>query len=135
MQLGQLLLGVTQVQLIFLIQYVGLELLFTIWKEKRILPTQALGWFYSHGEYKSSCERKKSLVEVVSNVIAAGKYLGWWASKHFQTSQDKDEYYKYPSGREIMKAINGNDGIYIDKNGKLIEIRKKTDLKNYMQWS
>jgi hypothetical protein len=72
---------------------------------------------------------KDSLEEVVSNVIAAGKFLGWRASEHSQTSQDKVDYHKYPSGNEVMKAINGNDVIYTDKKGKLIEIRKKSDLK------
>ena len=70
-----------------------------------------------------------SLEEVVSNVIAAGKFLGWRASEHSQTSQDKVDYHKYPSGKEVMKAINGNDVIYTDKKGKLIEIKKKSDLK------
>ena len=32
-----------------------------------------------------------------------------------------------------MKAIKGNDVIYTDINGNLIEIRKKSDLKKYMQ--
>ena len=73
--------------------------------------------------------KKDSLEEVVSNVIAAGKFLGWRASEHSQTSQDKVDYHKYPSGKEVMKAINGNDVIYTDKKGKLIEIKKKSDLK------
>jgi hypothetical protein len=72
---------------------------------------------------------KDSLEEVVSNVIAAGKFLGWRASEHSQTSQDKVDYHKYPSGKEVMKAINGNDVIYTDKKGRLIEIKKKSDLK------
>merc|ERR1712086_1116135 len=72
---------------------------------------------------------KDSLEEAVSNVIAAGKFLGWRASEHSQTSQDKVDYHKYPSGKEVMKAINGNDVIYTDKKGKLIEIKKKSDLK------
>jgi len=51
------------------------------------------------------------------------------ASEHSQTSQDKVDYNKYQNGKEVMKAINGNDVIYTDKKGKLIEIRKKSDLK------
>ena len=75
---------------------------------------------------------KNSLEEVVSNIIAAGKFLGWQASKHSQTSQDKVDYHKYPSGKEVMKAINCNDVIYTDKKGKLTKIKKKSDLKKYM---
>ena len=67
---------------------------------------------------------------MVSNVIAAGKFLGWRASKHFQTSQDKVDYHKYPGGNEVMKAINDNDVTYTIKNGKLIESRKKLDLES-----
>ena len=75
----------------------------------------------------SAKANKDSLEEVVLNVIAAGKFLGWRASAHSQTSQYKVDYHKYPGGNEVMKAINGNDVTYTNKNGKLIEIRKKSD--------
>ena len=73
---------------------------------------------------------KDSLEEVVSNVIAARKFLGWQASAYSQTSQDKVDYNKYLSENEVMKVINSDDVIYTDKNGKLTEIKKKSDLKS-----
>ena len=72
---------------------------------------------------------KDSLEEAVSNLIAAEKYLCWQASEHSQTSQEKFEYHNYPSGKEVKKATNGNDVIYTNKEGKLTEIRKKSEFK------
>ena len=68
---------------------------------------------------------KDSLEVAVSNVIAAGKFLGWRASEHSQTSQDRVDYHKYPGGKEVMKAINGNDVIYTDKKGKIDRNQKE----------
>ena len=76
---------------------------------------------------------KDSLEEVVSNIIAAGKFLGWQASEHSQTSQDKVDYHKYPSGKEVTKAINGNDVIYTDKKGKVDQNQKDIRFEKYMR--
>ena len=132
MRLVYLLLGVIQVQLIsFLIQDIELELFSHVGKQRGCCQTaQRFERFYSFGAYKSSCEGKNDFLEdVVSNLIATRKYLGWEASKNSETSQDKVEYHKYLGGREVMKAINGNDVLYTDKKGKPIEVRKRSTLK------
>jgi len=46
---------------------------------------------------------------VVSNIVSTGKSTGYRASEHSQKTQKKVDYYKYPSGKEVMTALNGND--------------------------
>ena len=44
-------------------------------------------------------------------------------------SQDKVDYHHYPSGKEIMKALNGNDVVFADSKGVLFQIKRKSDIK------
>ena len=39
------------------------------------------------------------------------------------------DYHEYPSGKKVLKAINGSDVIFSDKDGKIFQIRRKSDLK------
>jgi hypothetical protein len=76
----------------FPIQGVGPELSFIIWKKREDVAKQRKPFDESiHVEmFKLATKaRKDSLEEVVSNVIAAGKFLGWQAREHSRPSQDK----------------------------------------------
>ena len=47
---------------------------------------------------------------VVSNIVSTGKSTGYRASEYPQKHKRKlTMYYKYPSGEEVMTALNGND--------------------------
>ena len=72
---------------------------------------------------------KDSAESVVSEIVSSGKSTGYRASEHSQKTQDKVDYHHYPSGKEIMKALNGNDIAFADKKGVLFQIKKKADIK------
>ena len=60
---------------------------------------------------------RNSLKAVVANTEVVGKYLGWRLNKYSQTKQDKVDYHGYLSEKKAMKAVNGNDPKFYDKNG------------------
>ena len=66
---------------------------------------------------------------VVSNIVSTGKSTGYRASEYSQKTQKKVDYYKYPSGKEVMTALNGNDVVFADSNGILFQIKNKKDIK------
>jgi len=66
---------------------------------------------------------RNSLEAAVADVATNGKASGWRASEHSQTKLQDVDYHKYPSGKEVMKAINGNDIIFSDKNGKFFQVK------------
>ena len=55
----------------------------------------------------------------MADIATSGKSTGWRVSEHSQTKLHEVGYHKYPSGKEAMKAINGNgnDVIFSGKNG------------------
>ena len=71
---------------------------------------------------------KDSAEAVVAEIVSTGKATGYRASEHSQKTQDKVDYHKYPSGKEVMKALNGNDVIFADSKGVLFQIKKKSDI-------
>ena len=62
---------------------------------------------------------RNSLEAAVADVATNGKASGWRASEHSQKKSQDVDYHKYPSGKEVMKAINGSDIIFSDMNGKI----------------
>ena len=66
---------------------------------------------------------------VVSNIVSSGKPTGYRASESSQKTQKKVDYYKYPSGKEVMTALNGNDVVFADSKGTLFQIKNKKDIK------
>ena len=54
---------------------------------------------------------------------------GWRASEHLQTKLTAIDYHEYPNKKLVMKAFNGKDVISSDKNGKMFQVKKKSDLK------
>ena len=48
-----------------------------------------------------------------------------------EKTQNKADYHKYPSGKEVMKALNGNDVIFADSKGVLFQIKKNQILIEY----
>ena len=66
---------------------------------------------------------------VVSNIVSTGKSTGYRASEYSQKTQKKVDYYKYPSGKEVMTALNGNDVAFADSKGILFQIKNKKDIK------
>ena len=49
-------------------------------------------------------------------------------SEHSQTKQDKIDYHTYPSGREVMKSLNGNDVKFFDDDEQPVLIKLNTNL-------
>ena len=72
---------------------------------------------------------KDSAESLVSEIVSTGKATGYRASEHSQKTQDKVDYHQYPSGKEIMKSLNGNDVVFADSKGVLFQIKKKSDIK------
>ena len=70
---------------------------------------------------------------VVSNIVSTGKSTGYRASEYSQKTQKKVDYYKYPSGKEVMTALNGNDVVFADSKGILFQIKNKKTLKGSIQ--
>ena len=68
---------------------------------------------------------------VVSNIVSTGKSTGYRASEYSQKTQKKVDYYKYPSGKEVMTALNGNNVLFADSKGKysLSNPKNKKDIK------
>ena len=60
----------------------------------------------------------------MADIATNGKATGWRAGEHSQTKLHEVDHHKYPSGKEVMRAINGNDVIFSDKNGKIFQIKK-----------
>ena len=71
---------------------------------------------------------KDSAESLVSEIVSTGKATGYRASEHSQKTQDKVDYHQYPSGKEIMKSLNGNDVIFADSKGILFQVKKKSDI-------
>lgn len=71
---------------------------------------------------------RNSLEASVADIATNGKATGWRAGEHSQTKLHEVDYHKYPSGKKVMRAINGNDVIFSDKNGKIFQIKKQSDL-------
>ena len=72
---------------------------------------------------------RNSLEATVADIATNGKASGWRVSEHSQTKLNDMDYHKYPSGKEVMKAINGNDIIFSDKNGNISQVKKESHLK------
>ena len=72
---------------------------------------------------------KDSAESLVSEIVSTGKATGYRASEHSQKTKDKVDYHQYPSGKEIMKSLNGNDVVFADSKGVLFQIKKKSDIK------
>ena len=72
---------------------------------------------------------KDSAESLVSEIVSTGKATGYRASEHSQKTQDKVDYHQYPSGKEIMKSLNGNDVVFADSKGVLFQIKRKSDIK------
>ena len=72
--------------------------------------------------------------EAVSyNVAAVGKQNGWRRSEHSQTKKNSVDYHTYPSGKKVMKSVNGNDVKFVSDNDKPFQIKinsKLTRLKS-----
>ena len=58
---------------------------------------------------------KYSAESVVSEIVTTGKSTGYRTSENSQKIQDKVDYHHYPSEKEVMKALNGNDIVCADK--------------------
>ena len=70
-----------------------------------------------------------SLEAVIADIATFGKAAGVRVSEHSQTKSDTVDYHEYPSGKQVIKAITGNDTIFSDTDGKIFQIKKKADLK------
>ena len=68
---------------------------------------------------------RDSAEAVVSNIVSTGKSTGYRASEYSQNTQKKVDYHKYPSGKEVMKSLNGNDVVFADINGVLFQVKTK----------
>ena len=67
---------------------------------------------------------------VVSIIVSTGKSTaGYRASEYSQKTQKKVDYYKYPSGKEVMTTLNGNDVVFADSKGILFQIKNKKDIE------
>ena len=62
-------------------------------------------------------------------IVSTGKATGYNASAHSQRTQANVDCHHYPSGKETMKSLNGNDIAFADKKGVLFQIKKKADIK------
>ena len=65
----------------------------------------------------------------VSHIASTGKSAGYRVSEYSQKTQKKVDYYKYPSGKEVMTALNGNDEVFADSKYILIQNKNKQDIK------
>lgn len=70
-----------------------------------------------------------SLEAVIADIATFGKAAGVRVSEHSQTKSDTVDYHEYPSGKQVIKAITGNDAIFSDIDGKIFQIKRKSDLK------
>ena len=70
-----------------------------------------------------------SLEASVADVVTTGKATGWRASEHSQTKLSAVDYHEYPNQKLVMKATNGLDVIFSDKDGKIFKVKKKSGLK------
>jgi len=68
---------------------------------------------------------RDSAEAVVANIVSTGKSTGYRASEYSQNTQKKVDYHKYPSGKEVMKSLNGNDVIFADNKGVLFQVKTK----------
>ena len=71
----------------------------------------------------------------MADIATSCKATGWRASEHSQTKLHEMGYHKYPSGKEVMKAINGNDVIFSDKNGIFFRLKDGPTWTESMLWS
>ena len=69
-----------------------------------------------------------SLEAAVADIATNGKTSGWRASEHSQTKLHEIDYHTYPSGKKVMRSLIGNDAVFSDINGKIFQIKKKSDL-------
>jgi len=72
---------------------------------------------------------RDSAEAVVANIVSTGKSTGYRASEYSQNTQKKVDYHKYPSGKEVMKSLNGNDVIFADNKGVLFQVKTRKDIK------
>ena len=70
---------------------------------------------------------------VVSNIVSSGKPTGYRASESSQKTQKKVDYYKYPSGKEVMTALNGNGVVFALQTAKVLSF--KTRIKKTLKGS
>ena len=69
-----------------------------------------------------------SLEMLVFNIKAFGRITGPRVSEYAQTSQDKVDVHKYPSGNEVIKAFIAEDFEFFDKKGNPVIITEQTDI-------
>ena len=71
---------------------------------------------------------KDGLDALMANVCAVGRTLGFRRSEICQTRADKVDYHVYPSGKTVMKALNGKSTRFWDVNEKEMVIKSNTNL-------
>ena len=59
-----------------------------------------------------------SLEVAVADVVSSGK-----ATR--KTKVTDADYHEYPNKNLVMKAMNGKDVIFSDRNGKIFQVKKK----------
>ena len=72
---------------------------------------------------------KDSAESVVSEIVSTGKATDYRANGHSQKTQNNVDYHKYLSGKEVLKALNGNDVVFAHGKGFLFQIKAKADIK------
>jgi hypothetical protein len=65
-----------------------------------------------------SCNSDRNLL---FDILTLARFIGPFISEYAQTTQDKADYYVYPSGTRIIKAFTANDFVFYDKNGHVLK--------------
>ena len=69
-----------------------------------------------------------SAERLIFNITAFGRITGPRVSEYAQTSPDKVDIHRYPSGKEVIKAFIAEDFEFFDKKGNPIVIDENTQI-------
>ncbi len=70
-----------------------------------------------------------SVSDLLFDVVALGHYIGPCLSEYAQTTQDKVDYYTYPSGTTLIKAFIANNFIFYNNMKHIIKELNKDSLQ------
>jgi hypothetical protein len=74
-------------------------------------------------------ECKDSVIDLLFNVVALGRYIGPRLSEYAQTTQDKVNHHTYASGKTVIKAFITNDFIFYNEKKRVVKNLNKDSLQ------
>jgi hypothetical protein len=85
--------------------------------------------FAKLSQVATASKYEDSVSNLISDIVALGRYIRPCLSENAITTQDKANYHAYPSGTTVIKAFIANNFIFYDNGKRIIKELNKDSLQ------